>query len=94
MAVHSDLLFSFLPSGDSRDIELWQQKQISIRVSKSERHCAEKGLMEAQLGALFTLTVLSGQEKHTHTHSRFSCSPNSPFLALKEFLSVFYKKKH
>lgn len=51
---HSGLPFSFLPSGDSRDIELRQQKRISIRVSKSERHCAEKGLMEAQLGALFT----------------------------------------
>ena len=54
IAAHSDLPFSFLPSGDSRDIELRQQKQISIRVSKSQRHCAEKGLMEAQLGALFT----------------------------------------
>lgn len=46
---HSDPPFSLLQSGDSRDIEPWQQKQISIRVSKRERHCAERGLMEAQL---------------------------------------------
>lgn len=40
-------------------------------VSEGERYCVERALMEAQLRALFTLTVLSGQRKHKCVHSLF-----------------------